>query len=138
MFRPRVLRGNRRCPLNSLDYNTYYMPDSGKPIIFVSCGQYSPNERKLGEDICRLIHEIRPDLEPYFAQAQSTVDGLSNNILKALYSAAGFICVMHERGEVRGGDEVYIRGSVWIEQEIAIAAFMTHVLDSRLPASFYK
>jgi len=44
---------------------------------------------------------------------------------------------MHERGEVmRGGERVGTRGSAWIEQEIAIAVFMTHVLDRRLPVLY--
>jgi len=58
------------------------MQDSDKPVIFISCGQNALNERRLGEDICNLIRELRPDLEPYFAQTQSTLDGLSDRILK--------------------------------------------------------
>jgi hypothetical protein len=36
-----------------------------------------------------------------------------------------------------GGGEV-TRGSVWIEQEIAIAAFIQHVLGRSIPVIFYK
>ncbi len=65
---------------------------SDKPIVFVSCGQYAAAEKKLGNDICTLLQEVRPDVEPYFAEDQSTVEGLSNHILKALgdwgYAAA--------------------------------------------------
>jgi hypothetical protein len=49
-----------------------------KPLIFVSCGQYHSNEKQLGNDICSLLAELRPDTSPYFAEDQSTVDGLSN------------------------------------------------------------
>lgn len=115
------------------------MNESDKPVIFISCGQYTDRERRLGHDICKVIQEIRPDLEPYFAQNQSTLEGLSDNILKALHSAAGFICVMHERGKILHDEEqVAPRGSVWIEQEIAIAAFMTHALGRSVPILFYK
>jgi len=115
------------------------MLETEKPLIFISCGLYAEHEKKLGQDICKLIQEIRPDLEPYLAENQSTVEGLSQNILKALYSAAGLICVMHERGEVHhDGKVVATRGSVWIEQEIAIAALMTHALDRQIPVLFYK
>jgi len=115
------------------------MNESDKPVIFISCGQYTDRERGLGADICKLIQEVRPDLEPYFAQNQSTLEGLSDNILKALHSAAGFICVMHERGEVfHDGKRVATRGSVWIEQEIAIAAFMRQALDRGIEILFYK
>jgi hypothetical protein len=111
----------------------------GKPLVFVSCGQSTEAERRLGRDICDLIRELRPDVEPYFAENQSTVEGLSNNILKALNKAAGFVCVMHHRGNIETPDNrSLIRGSVWVEQEIAITAFITHVLRRSIPTFFYK
>ena len=46
---------------------------------------------------------------------------------------------MHRRGDVPGPDgESRTRGSVWVEQEIAIAAFMQHVLNRSIPVLFYK
>ena len=112
---------------------------SDKPLIFVSCGQFLPSEKQLGSDICALLAELRPDTTPYFAEDQSTVDGLSNHILRALYRAAGFICVMHPRGEMTTPDrQTVTRGSVWIEQEIAIAAFMQHDLGRTIPIFFYQ
>ena len=112
---------------------------SEKPLIFVSCGQYTENERQLGKDICSLLTTVRPDVTAYFAENQSTVEGLSNELLMALYRAAGFICVMHRRGDlyVPGGRTV-TRGSVWIEQEIAIVAFINHVLGRSVPTLYYK
>jgi hypothetical protein len=112
---------------------------SEKPLIFISCGQYTESERQLGKNISSLLATARPDVTAYFAENQSTVEGLSNQVLKALYRAAGFICVMHRRGdlEVPGGRTV-TRGSVWIEQEIAIAAFINHVLGRSVPMLFYK
>jgi hypothetical protein len=110
-----------------------------KPLIFVSCGQYSSVESKLGIEVCNLVRELRPDVEPYFADAQSTLDGLSSNILKALYRSAGFICVMHRRGDFKLPDGMMMtRGSVWVEQEIAIAAFMNHTLGRSIPLLYYK
>src|ERR1700724_2729710 len=101
---------------------------SEKPLIFISCGQSTENERRLGEDICSLLAELRPDVTPYFAQNQTTAEGLSSHIVKSLHRAAGFICVMHRRGDIRTPAGAAItRGSVWVEQEIAITAFMTHV-----------
>jgi hypothetical protein len=110
-----------------------------KPLVFVSCGQSTEAERQLGRNICALIRELRPDVEPYFADNQSTVEGLSNNILKALHRAAGFVCVMHRRGTIDTPEKgTVIRGSVWVEQEIAITAFITHVLGRSIPMYFYK
>jgi len=110
-----------------------------KPLVFISFGQYSDTEKRLGKDICSLLASLRPDVNPYFAEDQSTVEGLSNQVLKALHQAAGLICVMHRRGDlmIPEGRKV-TRGSVWIEQEIAIAAFVNHVLDRSIPILFYK
>src|SRR5260370_1789959 len=110
-----------------------------KPLVFVSCGQYSESEKRLGKNICTLLERLRPDVAPYFAEDQSTVEGLSNHILKALHRAAGFICVMHRRGDLAAPDGRRLtRGSVWVEQEIAITAFMNHVLNRSIPMLFYK
>jgi len=107
---------------------------SEKPLIFVSCGQYTENEKRLGKDICSLFEELRPDVAPYFAEDQSTVEGLSNHVLRALYRAAGFICVMHRRGDLSAPNgRSLTRGSVWVEQEIAITAFLRHVLNRSIP-----
>ena len=59
-----------------------------KPLVFVSCGQYTDAEKRLGRDICALLKELRPDVEPYFAEDQSTVEGLSNHILNLLERGA--------------------------------------------------
>jgi hypothetical protein len=86
-----------------------------------------------------LLGELRPDVEAYFADDQSSVEGLSSNILSALYRAAGFICVMHRRGNIETPEnKIVTRASVWIEQEVAIVAFITHVLGRSIPMFFYK
>ncbi len=45
---------------------------------------------------------------------------------------------MHHRGTMvtPSGDTV-TRGSVWVEQELAICAFTQHVLDRRLEVALY-
>ena len=74
-----------------------------------------------------------------FAENQSTVEGLSTHILNALNRSAGFICVMHRRGDVTTPDGNTVRrGSVWLEQEIAIVAFMGHILGRPLPTFYYS
>jgi hypothetical protein len=46
---------------------------------------------------------------------------------------------MHARGTLATPDKKTItRGSVWVEQEIAITAFMNHVLERSIPTLFYK
>lgn len=46
---------------------------------------------------------------------------------------------MHPRGEINRPDGgKLVRGSVWVEQEIAILAFITEVLKKRVPIYFYR
>jgi len=46
---------------------------------------------------------------------------------------------MHRRGDLSTPEgRTITRGSVWIEQEIAITAFMNHVLNRSFPILFYK
>jgi hypothetical protein len=46
---------------------------------------------------------------------------------------------MHRRGDLSAPDgTTRTRGSVWVEQEIAITAFMNHVLNRSIPILFYK
>lgn len=46
---------------------------------------------------------------------------------------------MHRRGNIETLEKRTVtRGSVWVEQEIAVAAFMSHVLGRSIPTFFYK
>src|SRR6185436_8355806 len=98
--------------------------NSGSNRIFISCGQVSAEEVTLGKEIERLVNSL-PGFQGYFAQSQNSASGVTEHILKALHESSALICVMHRRGEVSGNDgKAFHRGSVWIEQEIAIVAFM--------------
>ena len=111
------------------------MPE--KPVVFISCGQSTPDEIALGNEVERFIREETP-YEPYFAEQQNTLEGLVTNILSALRRAAAFIGIMHHRGTVGtpSGDTV-TRGSVWVEQELAICTFAQHVLDRQIAVVLY-
>jgi hypothetical protein len=102
-----------------------------RPIVFVSCGQFTDSEKKLGEQVCDLVREF--DFEPFYAETQSSLNGLHQNILTKLNKCSGFVAIMHPRGMVRyGGKTGHTRGSVWIEQEIAIAAFASYCLGRKI------
>lgn len=110
---------------------------SKKAQIFVSCGQYVPEEKDLGKKICALIKELTP-FEPYFAENQTSLDGLTDNILKALSESVGFIAVLHPRGTVNySGGSSHTRASVWIEQEIAVAAYISQICKRNLHAKAF-
>jgi hypothetical protein len=110
----------------------------GQPLVFVSCGQVTQAEKELGRKIVALV-EGRPGVRAYFAQEVSSLQALSTNIFSNLKEASAVIAVMHHRGTVRGrpGDPERIRASVWIEQEIAIAAFLSHTRGSEIPIAAY-
>ncbi|HEY4682207.1 MAG TPA: hypothetical protein VIH17_03045 [Candidatus Acidoferrales bacterium] len=108
-----------------------------RSTIFISCGQVTEEEKELGTAVCKLVRELT-SCEPYFAENQSSLEGLTKNILGALNRCAGLIVIMHPRGIVTFPDgHQHTRASIWIEQEIAIAAFLTQVLGRDLRVAAY-
>jgi hypothetical protein len=110
-------------------------PPSARRRVFISCGQSNPDEIALGQRIATAVTE-RTGLEGYFAQNQQSLDGLTREVLNCIHNAAGFIAVMHRRDQLPGNPPAF-RGSVWVEQEIAIAAFIVQSLGLRLPSRAY-
>jgi len=105
-----------------------------KRHIFVSCGQRTEEEKRLGESICQVIRE-HGVFDCFFAESQHSLNGLHENILDALAKSDGFITVIHRRGNVSYGQDKHEpldRASVWIEQEIAIAAYIQRTTKSDL------
>jgi hypothetical protein len=116
------------------------MPKMIKPWVFVSCGQRTDEEKQLGSHICQLV-EATGLFRPFFADMQHSLNGLQDNIMQALTDAVGFIAVMHPRGDVfvPGRTEPLItRASVWVEQEIAIAAYIDRQRKKRLMTAVYR
>lgn len=107
-----------------------------KPLIFISCGQYTAEEIALGKAIEQVVRDTT-DLNAYFAEQQNTLEGLASNILTSLERCAGFVAVAHHRGRVQRLDDEVVRASVWVEQEIAIAAFIQHALNRRIEVALY-
>lgn len=109
-------------------------------LIFISCGQSTPSERELGKQIAALV-ERQTGYSAYFAENQANFEGVTENILKKLHKSIGFIGVMHPRGNVSNPVDPsvppWVRGSVWVEQEVAIAAFMAQALGLSLRVKCY-
>jgi hypothetical protein len=109
----------------------------GHNVVFISCGQVTERERNLGKAVAELVRELTP-YEAYFAENQSSLEALTSNVLEALNNSVGLIAIMHPRGAVTfNGHPPCTRASVWIEQEIAIAAFMVQVLGRPLRVAAY-
>jgi hypothetical protein len=113
-----------------------------KPLIFVSCGQVTREEIQLGKDIVELIRRDGR-YDAYFADNQSSLEGVTTNILAKLDQAAGFVAIMHPRGEVQIPSSIasstasVTRASVWIEQEIAILAMLAQVQHHSVNVQVY-
>jgi len=109
---------------------------SGVGRIFISCGQFTDEERSLGYALADAVNELTP-YQGFFAQNESSLEGLAKNIFHALRDCVGLVAVMHHRGTVNTLRGQQVRGSVWIEQEIAIAAFLSEVEGRDIPVVLY-
>jgi hypothetical protein len=111
---------------------------NGKPTVFISCGQFTEAEKRLGRQIAQMVKTVA-GLEPFFAENVQDLNGLDDNILKALRDCAGFIVVLHPRGTIERPDNTTVtRASVWIEQEIAIATYIQRVEKRELRIAAFK
>ena len=106
-----------------------------KEIVFISCGQQTEREKQLGAQIQAVVRELTP-FEPYYAEYQSSLEGLTKNIFAALHRCVGFVAVMHHRGRVAPPGSL-VRASVWVEQEIAIAAFIRGILGKNMEVAAF-
>lgn len=113
------------------------MEETERPTVFVSCGQFADEERDLGLAIADTITR-ETAATGYFAQNQTSLQGVTEHILTALSNCVGFVGVMHKRGTISlpGGGTIE-RASVWIEQEIAIAAYIVQVLRRPIKVQLY-
>jgi hypothetical protein len=114
-----------------------------KPVIFISCGQVTGDETRLGKALFDIVN-ADGRYAPYFAENQSSLDGVTQNILVKLAAAAAFIAVIHPRGQVSvpdasasGGIRQFQRASVWIEQEIAVLAAQSQAQGRSIPVQVY-
>jgi hypothetical protein len=108
-----------------------------KQIIFVSCGQRTSQEKQLGSAVCELVRRLT-SFNPYFAEFQSNLGGLNENIIDHLEKMTGIITILHPRGDVHhGGEQCGVRASVWVEQEIAIAAYIQRTTKKSLLTAAY-
>jgi hypothetical protein len=56
--------------------------------IFISCGQYTDAEKRLGKQISEMVRTLT-DCVPFFAEEVQDLNGLDANILSAPMTALG-------------------------------------------------
>lgn len=103
-------------------------------LIFVSCGQRSPEERRVGQQVKSLI-EATDGFEAYFADNVHDLGGLGEHIFDALRRCTGAVVFLQPRGTVTGDDGVPlgVRSSVWVNQEVALLAYRQFFEGHRIP-----
>ena len=93
-------------------------------LIFVCHGQL-PDEKPNGLKLVELINST-DGFKAFFAENVHDTNALSEHIFSNLERCDGFLAVMHQRGEVTFPVGRLIRGSVWIQQELAIVSFLNY------------
>ena len=74
--------------------------------IFISCGQRTDEERRVGEELERVLGEGGHD--PFFAGGAHSFDELATHIFARLASCEAYFAVMNPRGEVRDPGKVVL------------------------------
>lgn len=86
--------------------------------MFISCGQSTPSEKALGK-ACYAYFKKRT-FSPYFTEEVQSFEALTNSIFNRLKNSE-YAIVIDCRREKIGKNQ--FRGSVFVNQELAIAAF---------------
>lgn len=121
-----------------ISYNNSSLVPGDEQFVFISCGQFSPDEKNLGKEIARIVRE-QTGLEAFFAEQAQNLNGLDDNILRHLRDCAAFITVLHPRGAIKRPDgSTLVRASVWIEQEVAIATYIQRIEERPIPIIAFK
>ena len=108
-------------------------------LIFISCGQQTDEEKKLGTSVKELVDSI-PGYKAYFAEYVQNLDALAKNVFDGLRKCSGLISFLHERGLVITEDkkEWGYRSSAWVNQEIAILAYRKQFEGIDMPVLVFK
>jgi len=87
--------------------------------VFISCGQSSQNERDVA---ARIQHWFEDNgFEPYVAINVQTIQDVNSGIISELKGSDYYVFIDCPRDEIQPCDEVCYRGSLFTNQELAIA-----------------
>jgi len=99
-----------------------------KGLIFIACGQVTPEEIELGGKVRNLLEEHGIDV--FLAEAANDLVDLNSHIFKNLNECTGFIAILHKRHKLNGTYDT----SVWINQEVAIVAYLRSQQSKEIPS----
>lgn len=89
--------------------------------VFISCGQRDEREKSVGEAVRKYFKAL--DFDPYFAERVHSPEALTEHIFSNLRESEYFIFIDFRRDKLCRSKGKY-RGSLFVNQEIAIAAFL--------------
>jgi hypothetical protein len=91
--------------------------------VFISCGQREElGEVEVAQKLAAGLAEA--GFEPYLATKQQTLRGLKENIFERLAQSEYFLFVDFKRELIAGTEPALYRGSVFSQQELAVAAHL--------------
>ncbi len=104
--------------------------------VFVSCGQLTDPERKLGRDIARVIEGH--DMRAFIAQEVHSAGDLNTEVFRALQTCDAFLAILQRRGIITfTSHPPKERSSVWIQQEFAVFCYRMFLEQRSLPIRIY-
>lgn len=118
----------RDLAINVYDEVTAKDKKEDKGLIFIACGQLTPDEIELGGQVRNLLEEHGIDV--FLAEAANDLTDLNSHIFKNLNDCTGFIAILHKRYKLNGTYDT----SVWINQEVAIAAYLRSQQSKEIPS----
>jgi hypothetical protein len=98
-------------------------------LIFVSCGQRTPEEVQLGRLVEQAINS-HSGFRAYFADSVQSLAALADHVFDALRRCAGAVVLLHERETGRS--------STWINQELGILAYRQFFESREIPIMVFK
>jgi hypothetical protein len=90
--------------------------------IFLSCGQDSPEEKKVGEDLKNCL--TLQGFEVFLAFKTQRMEDVDDIIIKNLESSDYFIFIDFRREKIKGFMRKQYRGSLFTNQELALAHYL--------------
>ena len=90
-----------------------------KARVFISCGQRAEREENIGLEVDRYFRER--DFETYFAKKVHSPKALTEHIFAYLKESEYFVFIDFKREKIESSK---FRGSLFVNQEIAIATFL--------------
>lgn len=90
-----------------------------KELVFIACGQSTAEEKALGIKVEEFLKKQK--INCFLAEKVNDLESLNSHIFRNLTECTGFIGILHKREESKYDT------SVWINQEVAIAAYLRSI-----------